>query len=80
MSHTPHELHEEFPAHGARITELKTTDPEFAALADRYHTVNRAIHRAETDVAPTADDYMEEMRRDRMRLKDAIWARLREPA
>lgn len=80
MSHTPHELHEEFPSHTARLTALKTQDPDFAAMADRYHEVNRAIHRAETDVEPTSDDHLESLRRDRMRLKDAIWARLREPA
>lgn len=80
MSHTPHELHEEFPSHTARLTALKTQDPEFAAMADRYHEVNRAIHRAETDVEPTSDDHLESLRRDRMKLKDAIWARLREPA
>ena len=80
MSHTPHELHEEFPDHAARMSELKSRDADFAALADRYHEVNRAIHRAETDIEPTSDDHLEAMRRDRMRLKDQIWARLREPA
>jgi uncharacterized protein YdcH (DUF465 family) len=80
MSHTPHELHEEFPAHTARLTELKTTDAAFAAMAERYHEVNRAIHRAETDIEPTSDSHMEELRRTRMQLKDRIWARLREPA
>lgn len=80
MSHTPHELHEEFPAHTARLSALKTSDPTFAAMADRYHDLNRAIHRAETDIEPLSDEHMVEMRRDRMQLKDKIWARLREPA
>jgi uncharacterized protein YdcH (DUF465 family) len=79
MSHTPHELHEEFPAEADHITALKTADAAFAALADRYHTVNRAIHRAETDVEPTDDANLQAMRRDRMHLKDQIAARLREP-
>ena len=26
MSHTPHELHEEFPEHADKITALKTQD------------------------------------------------------
>ncbi len=80
MSHTPHELHEEFPGHAARMTELKATDQAYAALADRYHALNRAIHRAETDLEPTSDDHLTEMRRERLHLKDRIWARLREPA
>jgi hypothetical protein len=80
MSHTPHELHEEFPGHVAVMSTLKATDPSYAALADRYHDINRAIHRAETDVEPTSDAHVEEMRRERMQLKDRIWSRLREAA
>ena len=80
MSHTPHELHAEFPGHAARMTELKATDQAYAALADRYHDLNRAIHRAETDLEPTSDDHLTKMRRERLHLKDRIRARLREPA
>ena len=32
MSHTPHELHAEFPEHEARIHELKESDAHFAKL------------------------------------------------
>lgn len=80
MSHTPHELAEEFPAQVDALHKLKTSDPHFAQMADRYHEVNRAIHRAETNVEPTDDLHMEEMRKERMRLKDAIWAALQKAA
>jgi uncharacterized protein len=80
MSHTPHELAEEFPAHVEAMHSLKISDPHFAQMAERYHDVNRAIHRAETDVEPTDDLHMEEMRKERMRLKDAIWAALQKAA
>ena len=73
MSHTPHELSEEFPAHVERMHALKTQDAHFAGLFDRYHEVNRAVHRAETDVAPTDDAHMAELRKERMALKDEIW-------
>jgi len=72
MSHTPHELHEEFPQQAERLRELKASNPHFAHLAERYHEVNRAVHRAETDVEPTGDAHMTELRRERMRLKDEI--------
>lgn len=72
MSHTPHELHEEFPDHADRISALKVSDAHFARLADDYHEINRAIHRAETDVEPTDDLHMAEMRKKRLRLKDQI--------
>ncbi|WP_439155672.1 YdcH family protein [Yoonia sp.] len=80
MSHTPHELHEEFPEHAATLHRLKETDPHFAKLSEEYHTVNRAIHRAETDVEPTDDLHMAEMRKQRLALKDEIAALLRDAA
>lgn len=76
MSHTPHELAEEFPDHVDQIHALKLSDAHFANLANRYHEINRAVHRAETDVEPTTDDNMTEMRKQRLALKDQIWAAL----
>ncbi|MGJ8610774.1 MAG: YdcH family protein [Octadecabacter sp.] len=76
MSHTPHELAEEFPDHADQIHALKLSDAHFANLANRYHEINRAVHRAETDVEPTTDDNMTEMRKQRLALKDQIWAAL----
>lgn len=76
MSHVPHELAEEFPELVQQMSELKQNDPHFARLSDEYHVVNRAIHRAETNVEPTDDFNMLEMRKQRMRLKDEIAALL----
>ena len=76
MSHTPHELAEEFPDHVQAIHELKSSDAHFAKLMDEYHEINRAVHRAETDIEPTGDMHMAEMRKQRLALKDEIWAAL----
>jgi len=73
MTHTPHELHEEFPEFAAKIHEMKTGNNHFARLADEYHRLNRDIHRAETDVEPTTDEHLEEMKRERLKLKDEIF-------
>jgi uncharacterized protein YdcH (DUF465 family) len=78
MSHTPHELAEEFPDQQEAIQKLKESNAHFAKLADSYHDINRAIHRAETDVEPTDDLHMAQMRKERMQLKDQIAAALRE--
>ncbi len=80
MSHTPHELAEEFPDATETIHELKLSDAHFAKLAEEYHTVNRAIHRAETLVEPTSEEHEQELRRERMRLKDEIARILRDHA
>ena len=73
MSHTPHELHEEFPEHDAKITEMKQSDAHFAKLADEYHEINRAVHRAETNVEPMENLAEAEMRKKRAALKDELY-------
>ncbi|MCV2880610.1 YdcH family protein [Actibacterium sp. XHP0104] len=72
MSHTPHELAEEFPDQAEAIHALKTSDSHFARLVEEYHEINRAIHRAETNVEPTEELHEVEMRKKRMALKDEI--------
>lgn len=76
MGHTPHELAEEFPQEIDNIHLLKEIDPHFARLVDDYHEVNRAVHRAETNVEPTDDLHEDELRKKRMALKDEIWRNL----
>jgi len=76
MSHTPHELAEEFPEHVEKMRDLKLANGHFARLFDEYHEVNRAVHRAETRVEPTDDVHLEEMRKSRLRLKDEIYGML----
>lgn len=73
MSHTPHELLEEFPEYAEKIHSLKESDAHFSKLFDEYHEVNRAVHRAETNVEPTDQFHEEDMRKQRARLKDEIY-------
>ncbi len=80
MSHTPHELAEEFPDKAERIHALKKSDPHFAKLVDEYHEVNRAVHRAETNIEPTDDLHEDQLRKQRLVLKDQIWKILSQPA
>ena len=74
MSHTPHELIEEFPDKVEKMHELRSSNAHFAKLADEYHEVNRAVHRAETNVEPMEDLAEGELRKKRAMLKDQIWA------
>jgi hypothetical protein len=76
MSHTPHELTEEFPEQAEHIHELKQSDAHFAELVDEYHEVNRSIHRMETEVEPVATHTEEDARKKRVALKDRIAAYL----
>ncbi|OIQ45932.1 MAG: hypothetical protein BM558_01680 [Roseobacter sp. MedPE-SW] len=73
MSNTPHELAAEFPDKVEAMSQLKQNDAHFAKLADEYHEVNRAVHRAETNVEPLEELAEVELRKKRGALKDEIW-------
>ncbi|MFT5649269.1 MAG: hypothetical protein ACJAXK_000161 [Yoonia sp.] len=79
MSHTPNELAQEFPQAIAQMHDLNASDAHFAKLSSDYHELNRAVHRAETDVEPTSDDHLTDMRKQRLALKDQIAAYLNNP-
>ncbi len=74
MSHTPHELAEEFPEKVEVMSHLKQSDAHFARLSDEYHEINRTVHRAETNVEPMEELAEVELRKKRAALKDEIWA------
>ena len=76
MSHTPHELAEEFPDKIDLMHELKQSNAHFAKLADEYHDINRAVHRAETNIEPMEELAEVELRKQRAFLKDQIWGML----
>ena len=73
MSNTPHALAEEFPDKVEAMSQLKQNDAHFSKLADEYHEVNRAVHRAETNVEPLEELAEVELRKKRGALKDEIW-------
>lgn len=73
MSHVPHELSEEFPQFAEKMHDLKQSDAHFAKLFEEYHEVNRAVHRAETNVEPMDALAETDLRKKRATLKDQIW-------
>lgn len=76
MSHTPHELAEEFPELAERLSALKLSDAHVARLADEYHAINRQVHRAETNVEPMTPEAETDLRKRRAALKDELYALL----
>lgn len=78
MTHVPHELHEEFPEETATLHRLKVENAHFARLAEEYHTLNREIHRIESQVEAASDERTETLRKQRLILKDAIAGMLNE--
>ena len=76
MSHDPHELHEEFPEHAAKMSELKSSDAHFAKMFEDYHELNHKVHLAETNLPPRSELSETDLRKLRAHLKDQIYAYL----
>lgn len=72
MSHTPHELADEFPNDHAVLHELKLHNAHFVTLAERYHEVNGEIHRIESEIETPSDEYTETLKKKRLHLLDEI--------
>lgn len=72
MSHTPNDLRDEFPDAVDILHQLKVHDAHFAKLAERYHDLNREIHRVESDVEPASDERIETLKKQRLSMLDDI--------
>lgn len=69
-----HDLVHELPEHRDAIHQLKMNNNHFARLFDNYHEINHEIHRIETGVENTSDDYLEERKKQRLHLKDTLYS------
>ncbi len=72
MLRIPHELKEEFPEAVTVIDGLIETNHSFARLAAEYDDVNRAIYRIESEKEAASDERLEELKKQRLNLKDKI--------
>ena len=72
MSHTPHELAEEFPQSVDVLHRLKMENGHFQHLSEQYHKINREIHRIESGVEASSDMRAEDLKKERLSLLDEI--------
>lgn len=73
-----HDLVHELPEYRDRIHELKTHNAHFSRLYDQYHEVEHEVRRIEEGVEVASDEYLEERKKLRLRLKDELFAILRD--
>lgn len=71
-----HDLHHEFPEFEKEIRELKINDAHFARLFKEYHELDHEVRRIEQGVENTADDYLELQKKQRLNIKDQLFAML----
>ena len=72
-----HDLIHEFPELTGKINQLRTKDPAFAKLMDDYDAIDRRVRELEELAQPVADETMEDLKKERLRLKDELYALLR---
>lgn len=75
-----HDLIHELPEYRDAIHHLKMSDAHFVRLFERYHEVDREIRRIETGVEVSSDGYVEGRKRERLWLKDQLYALLQAQA
>ncbi|PHQ13889.1 YdcH family protein [Marinobacter profundi] len=78
MTLEKHDLLHEIPESREAIHALKTGSEHFARLFDEYHELDHEIHRIETGVESTSDEYLETRKKARLNLKDQLYAMIRE--
>lgn len=71
-----HDLAHEFPEHKERIHQLKMENAHFAKLFNQYNELTTKIEVLENNEVPVADESIEEMKKQRLALKDELYAML----
>jgi uncharacterized protein len=67
-----HNLIAEFPNQTAKIHDLKISDHHFRKLFDDYDMLEHDIHRIETGAEVSSDQFLTDLRKKRLHLKDQI--------
>ncbi len=70
-------LAEEFPEFKETIHTLKTSDNHFGKKFDEYDDVNKELHRIAEEIETPSDDYIEQLKKKRLALKDELYAALK---
>jgi uncharacterized protein YdcH (DUF465 family) len=68
-----HDLHHEFPEMNDAIDALKTCNAHFAKLYHSYHRLTGKVEDLEEHDMPVADFTLEDMKKQRVRLKDELY-------
>ena len=72
-----HDLIHEFPDYRDAIHHLKMNDNHFARLFDDYHEIDQEIVRIENGAEASSDEFLEERKKVRLKLKDELYTMLR---
>ena len=68
-----HDLHHEFPEFEAEIRHLKMNNGHFARFFTEYDEVDDELMRIQQGIETPSDDYIEELKKKRLFLKDEMY-------
>jgi len=80
MAAVHHDLATELPEYKEQIRTLKTSNTHFAKLFDQYHAANSEVIRLEAEGVPVTDEAFEKLKKQRLALKDELYAILKAAA
>jgi hypothetical protein len=72
-----HDLVHEFPELEGKIEQLRETSPPFAELMDQYDNLDARVRKIEELGTPVADETIEDLKKERLMLKDKLYDLLR---
>ncbi len=75
-----HDLEDDFPKMRTAIESLRTSNATFATLVARYNDVNHEVVLLEQKDVPTGDFTFENLKKERLKLKDEIYSMLEKHA
>jgi len=73
----PHDLMHEFPEYAEKIGLLRANDTSFAEIMKNYDTLDTRIRDLEGLGTPVADETLEDLKKERVQLKDTLYTLLK---
>ena len=69
-----------FPEYRDLITRLKTSDAHFLRMFEQHNALDQQIARMENHIEPATSRQIEELKKEKLALKDGLYAVLRKAA
>lgn len=75
-----HSLVNEFPEYREKIHQLKTQNAHFGRLFSQYDTLTHDVQRIEAGAEAASDERLETLKKQRLHVKDELFAMLKKAA
>ncbi len=66
-----------FPEFRERITQLKSTDNHFMRLFDQHNELDQKVSNMEASITPATHEEIETLKKEKLLLKDQLYAILK---